>query len=147
MPRKKSIKITIPSVGEDLDAQIDPRFGRCQYFLILDEKGKLLKSIANQGCAAMRGAGTSAAQLIVDQRVDVLIVGNIGPNAYGFLNASNVKIFTGAVGVTVKEAFNLYKEGKLKEVDPSTGYGFGPGFRQGMSGGRGPGLGQGRRGR
>ncbi len=147
MPRKKSVKIAIPSVGEDLDAQIDPRFGRCQYFLILNEKGELLKSIPNQGCGAMRGAGTNAAQLVADQRINVVIAGNVGPNAYGLLNASGIKIFAGAAGMTVKKAFDAYKKGKLKEVEPSTGYGFGPGFGQGMGRGQRPGPGRGRRGR
>ena len=30
------MKIAISSTGKDLDCQIDPRFGRCQYFIIVD---------------------------------------------------------------------------------------------------------------
>ncbi len=130
-------KICITSTGSTLGSSIDPRFGRCQYFLIVDEKGKLVKSIANESDQAMRGAGITAAQIIVNEKVGVVITGNVGPNAYGVLSSSEVKIFPGAFGMSAKQAFKAYKEKKLKEVEPSTGYGFGPGFGRGMGGGQG----------
>ena len=145
-------KICITSTGPTLGSSIDPRFGRCGYFLIVDEKGELVKAIPNEVGQTMRGAGVSAAQVVANEKVGVVITGNVGPNAYGVLNSSGIKIFPGAFGMSVKQAFKAYKEKKLKEVEPSTGYGFGPGFGspgggrgQGMGGGQG--FGPGRRGR
>ena len=102
------MKVCITAVGPDLDSKIDPRFGRCQYFLILDEDGELLKAIPNEGTQAMRGAGITAAQIVADQGVDVVITGNVGPRAYMVLEQSGIKIFPESPDTTVKEAFEKY---------------------------------------
>ena len=141
------MKICITAVGSKSNSEVDPRFGRCAYFLIFDEKGKLLKTILNEAGQAMRGAGITAAQIIADEKVDIIITGNIGPNAYMVLESSGVKILHGAFGVTVEQALEMYKKKELKEVDSSQGTGFGPGLGRGMGQGRrqGPGGGYGRR--
>jgi len=125
--------ICITSTGSTLDSLIDHRFGRCEYFLILDENGKLLKSILNKGIEATRGAGVTAAQIIADEKVDVIITGNIGPNAYGILGSLDIKIFSGVLDITVQQAFEKFKKGELKEIDPSDARGFGPGFGRGLN--------------
>jgi len=132
------MKICITAVGSKLSSEVDPRFGRCAYFLILDEKGKLLKTILNKAGQAMRGAGITAAQIIADEKINIIITGNIGPNAYMVLESSRVKILHGAFNATVKQAFEMYKKGELKEVDSTQGTSFGPGL------GRNQGRGQGR---
>jgi len=134
------MKICITSLGQDLDSPIDPRFGRCQYFLLLDEDGKLEQALPNSGIGAVGGAGIAAAQQIVNQGVGVLITGNIGPNASGALMAGKVKVFLGPSGVTAKEAFSMWKENKLNYVEaPSVPGHFGMGGRRGGPGGRGRG--------
>ena len=131
-------KICITSTGPNLDSPIDPRFGRCQYFLIVDEKGKLVKAIPNEAGQAMRGAGISAAQIAANKGIEVVITGNIGPNAYMVLTSSKIKIFSGVFNVSAKQAFEMYKKGKLKEVEPSQDLGPRPGFGPpGDRGGRG----------
>lgn len=136
-------KICITSTGPALNSSIDPRFGRCQYFLVVDEKGKLVKKILNEAGQAMQGAGISAAQIIANEKVGVIITGNIGPNAYNVLNSSKIKIFAGVFGVSVKQAFEMYRSGKLKEVEPSTELGPRPGFGPPGYGDRGRGMGRG----
>ena len=136
------MKICITSVGPELNSGVDPRFGRCQYFLILSEKGELLKSIPNESGQAMRGAGITAAQIVADEGVDIVITGNVGPNAYMVLNQSGIKIFPGASNITTGQAFKMYEESKLEEIDPSQAKGFGPGFGKGMGQGFGPGQGR-----
>jgi predicted Fe-Mo cluster-binding NifX family protein len=138
------VKICITAVGPKLDSATDPRFGRCAYFLILDEKGKLLKAIPNKGVEAMRGAGVTAAQIVADQGVKIVITGNVGPNAYMVLTQSGTKIFPEAFNITAEQAFELYKQGKLKEIDSSQARGFGPGFGRGLGRGFGQGKGRGR---
>lgn len=138
-------KICITSTGPTLGSSVDPRFGRCGYFLIVDEKGKLVKAMPNEAGQTMQGVGVSAAQVVANEKVGIVITGNVGPNAYGVLSSSGIKIFPGAFGMSVKQAFKAYKEKKLKEVEPSTGYGFGPGRGFGPPAG-GRGFGPGRRG-
>ena len=135
-------KICITAVGPKLSSATDPRFGRCGYFLIIDEKGKLLKAIPNEGVQAMRGAGVTAAQIVVDQGVKIVITGNVGPNAYMVLSQSGIKIFPGVFNMSAKQAFELYEQGKLREIEPSEARGFGP-LRREASPGFGRGLGRG----
>lgn len=130
------MKIAITATGPEFNSVIDPRFGRCQYFLILDEEGKLLKAIPNEGIEAMRGAGITAAQIVADEKVDVIITGNVGPRAYMVLEQSGIKIFIGAPNITVKQVFEMYKRNELEEIDTSRGFGFGPGFGGGQEGRR-----------
>ncbi len=131
-------KICIPSTGPNLDSLIDSRFGRCSYFLILDKNGKLLEAVENKANQAQRGAGVCAGQNMADEKIEVVIAENIGPRAYMVLNSSGIKIFSGASDVSVKKAFESYKQGKLKEVKsaqdagPVMGFGRGQGRRSGQ---------------
>ena len=128
------MKIGISSTGKDLDAQVDPRFGRCQYFLIVDTDTMNFESISNESAMASGGAGIQAAQTIAKADVEAVVTGNIGPNAFQTLNAAGIKVFTGATG-DVKEILNKFKKGEFKEVNsPSVGSHFGVkggGFRRG----------------
>jgi len=110
------MKICISATGNNLDAALDPRFGRAGYFLIVDDKGKLVKAIKNTGVQAMRGAGVTAAQIVVNENVDILITANIGPNASMILGNSGIKIFFSNSIVSVKDIIQEYQQGKLKEV-------------------------------
>jgi len=107
------MKICITSLAPNLDSPIDPRFGRAQYFLILDKEGNLKKTLSNPGIGAVRGAGIAAAQQIANQGVKILITGNIGPNAFGVLTNIGIAIFLAPPGVTAKEAFSMWKDNKL----------------------------------
>lgn len=131
------MKIAISSSGKDLDSQIDPRFGRCQYFIFVDPETMEFEVSENEGLMAMGGAGVQAAQLVVQKGVKALITGNLGPNAASALSGSGIKIYLVSSG-TVKEAIEAYKTGSLREVSGAT---VPPHF--GMGGGRGMG---GRRG-
>jgi predicted Fe-Mo cluster-binding NifX family protein len=113
------MKIAVSSAGEKLDSQIDPRFGRCQYFLIIDPETLELVAISNKGAAASGGAGIQAAQTIASKGVDVLITGDTGPNAFQTLSTAGIKVFTGASG-TVREALERYKSGSLRQASGAT---------------------------
>ena len=119
------IKIGISSRGKDLDAEVDQRFGRCQYLLIIDSDTKHIESIDNQGAMASGGAGIQTAQTLARKGVDVVITGNVGPNAFQTLSAANIKIFTGATG-TVSDALDKFEKGELHQANnPNVGSHFG----------------------
>jgi predicted Fe-Mo cluster-binding NifX family protein len=75
------MKVAVSSSGKDLDSQMDPRFGRCQYFLFVDSETLAFEAIENGGLMASGGAGVQAAQLLVQKGATALITGNLGPNA------------------------------------------------------------------
>jgi predicted Fe-Mo cluster-binding NifX family protein len=135
------MKIGVTAIADNLEAEIDPRFGRCRYFLIIDPETMEFEVLSNEGLGAMGGAGIATAQAIAGRGVTVLITGNVGPNAFEALKASGIEMLTGVSG-TVKEAIENYKRGELQvSVVPTVGahFGFGNGPGHGRGRGRGPG--------
>ena len=136
------MKICITAQGDNLDAQVDPRFGRCQYFIIVDPETKEFEAIENSNIQAMGGAGIQSGQLIASKGVNVVLTGNVGPNAFQTLQAAGLEIIIGVSG-TVKEAVERYKRGELKSTQgPSVSSKFGMGGGAGTGMGRGMGMGQ-----
>ncbi len=109
------MKICITSEGSSLDSKVDPRFGRCQNFIIVDTDSLEFEAIENPNINSMGGAGIQSAQLIASKQVKAVLTGNIGPNAFQTLQAAGLEVFTGASG-TVKEAIGQYKKGMYKAV-------------------------------
>jgi predicted Fe-Mo cluster-binding NifX family protein len=107
------MKIAITATAASLDADIDPRFGRCQYFIIADPDTMKFESLENSGAMAGGGAGISTAQTIAGRGVEAVLTGNCGPNAYEVLAAAGIKVVTGVSG-KVRDAIQNYKLGKLK---------------------------------
>ncbi len=115
------MKIAVSSTDKDLNAEVDQRFGRCKYFLIVDSENMDFNVISNESSMATGGAGIKAAETVVNNGAEVLITGNIGPNAHRTLVAGGMKIFTGARG-SIKEAIESYKKGDLNETEnPNVG--------------------------
>ena len=110
------MKICITSTGENLDSAVDPRFGRCGYFIIVDPDTLTFKAIANPNAEAAGGSGIQSAQLAAKEGASAVVTGNVGPNAFTTLSSLGLKVFVGASG-TVKEALESYKAGKLKQTE------------------------------
>ena len=113
------MKICVTAVSDSLKAQIEPRFGRCPYFVIVDPETMKFEVVQNIASGSMSGAGIQSAQTIARKGVNVLITGNVGPNAFQALSAAGIKIVTGAFG-TVGEVVEKYKRGELKETEEPT---------------------------
>ena len=109
------MKIAVTSSGQTLDSQVDPRFGRAAYFIVVDTERMEFNSVNNQNVAAAGGAGISSAKTVIDAGAEAVLTGNCGPNAQRTLSAAGVKLYT-AVSGTVSEAIELYKSGKLAEA-------------------------------
>ncbi len=118
------MKICISSTGESLNSLVDPRFGRAAYFLIGDNEEENFKALKNEGVPMMHGAGISASQIVANEKVDTVITGNIGPNAYNALKSASIKIYTVDFNKTVKQVLKQFNKGELKEAKNATGPGF-----------------------
>ena len=141
------MKIAISSSGNNLDAALDPRFGRCAYFLIIDPADMRVEVFDNQSTAQSSGAGIQAAQFLADKNVSAVITGHVGPNAVQTLAAAGIDIFAEQQG-TIEEVVNRYRSGALKPTTQSTvgsHFGMGGGRGMGQGGGRGMGRGGGMR--
>jgi predicted Fe-Mo cluster-binding NifX family protein len=112
------MKIAVTSTGQTLDSQVDPRFGRAAYFIIVDTESMEFNTIENQNIDAAGGAGINSAKVVIDAEAQAVLTGNCGPNAQRTLRAADVKLYTGVSG-TASEAIELFKNDKLIEADES----------------------------
>jgi predicted Fe-Mo cluster-binding NifX family protein len=132
------MKIAISSSGKTLDSPLDPRFGRCAWFLVIDPADMHYEAFDNQSAAQSSGAGIQAAQFLADKNVSAVITGHVGPNAVQTLSAAGIEIFAQQQG-TIREVVERYKNNDLNPTAQSTvGRHFGMG-----GGGRGGGIGAG----
>lgn len=111
------MKIAVTSTGTDLDAAVDPRFGRAAYIIIVDSETFSFEALDNkENINALKGAGIQAARMVSDKGAGVLLTGYCGPNAFKALKAAEIDVANNASG-TVKEAVQAYLDGKLPLAD------------------------------
>ncbi len=111
------MKIAVTSQGISVSDQVDPRFGRAKFFIVMDtETGKSEVVNNTQNLNAAQGAGIQAGQNVASLGVEAVITGHVGPKAFTVLNSAGIKIYTGATG-TVEEAVEKLKAGELDCAD------------------------------
>jgi predicted Fe-Mo cluster-binding NifX family protein len=148
------MKIAVTTSGQNLDSQLDPRFGRCAYYLVVDSDDMSFEAYPNESATLGGGAGIQAAQFLASKGVQAVITGNCGPNAVQTLSAAGIDLFAGHSG-TAREVIVEFKKGEFKptsKANVASHFGMGPGagyrpgggmggggMRQGMGGGRGMG--------
>lgn len=126
------MKIAISSVGKEGQDLFDARFGRCEYFQIYDTESNEVKVIENKGKTSGGGAGIAAAQQILDEKVDIVITGNLGPNAFLIIEKADIQTLRAESG-TVLSVLEKYQKGELfdlSEAGPAH-FGMGNGFKGG----------------
>lgn len=112
------MKIAISACGPDLEALVDPRFGRAPYFLMVDLETMEFEVVSNQpSMQAPQGAGIQAAALVARRRPQAVLTGHCGPKAFETLRAAGIAVVVGVEG-SVRDAVQNYQAGKLK---PATG--------------------------
>ncbi|MFH2093103.1 MAG: NifB/NifX family molybdenum-iron cluster-binding protein [Pseudomonadota bacterium] len=152
------MKIAVSAFGEDLNAQINPRFGRCDYLLIVDTDTMAVDAYSNESRNLSGGAGIQSASFVISKGIKALLTGDCGPKAMDVFSTANVAVYTGQTG-TVQQAVDRFKQGGLKAAAGATvpeksgvnqtqtgsgsgrGLGTGSGCRMGGGGGRGMGGG------
>jgi len=137
------MRIAISATGSALDDEVDPRFGRCQYFIIVDPETMEFEALENSNAVAAGGAGISTGQMIAGKGVKVVLTSNCGPNAYQVLSAAGLQVITGVSG-KIKDAIEEYKLGTFSATQqPNVADHFGMSYGGGMGGGMGRGMGAG----
>ena len=113
------MKVAISSLGEALDAGVDAVFGRCAAFVCVDTETSEVTAWPNPALAASGGAGIQAAQFVLDQQVDAVVSGNLGPNAMRVFSAAGVPVYA-AQGGTVGQAVAALQAGELALIQAPT---------------------------
>ncbi len=109
-------KIAVTSRGAEKNSPMDTRFGRADYFLIVDlttGESSAVENTKNRNAA--QGAGIQAAKAVVDLGVPAVITGHVGPKAFAALSAGGVSIYIGATG-SVADAIEQFKAGSLERA-------------------------------
>lgn len=96
---------------------VDPRFGRASKFAIYNEDGEKIKTVDNSAVKMSRGAGVKAAEKIIDEGVQVLITGNIGPHAMRTIKNMDLEIYLTEAGISTKDAFEKWQKGLLSKAN------------------------------
>ena len=121
------MKIAVTATGPTLDDQVEPRFGRCSYFLIVETDTMKFEALKNANIAVGGGAGIQSGQLMADRDVKVLLTGNCGPNAFQTLGAAGIQVIVGVSGIG-RQAIEQFKSGAFSAAsDPNVASHFGTG--------------------
>ena len=137
------MNIAVSATGKDLESQLDPRFGRCANFVMVETDDMGFEAFENESMALGGGAGISTAQFVASKGVKVVLTGNCGPNAFQALSAAGIEVHVGLSG-TVREVVEDYTAGRLTPTTQANvashfGMGQGPVGADMTSGGRGMG--------
>jgi predicted Fe-Mo cluster-binding NifX family protein len=107
------MKIALTSTGSELSSDIDPRFGRAAYFLLVDPETLETTPVENiQNLNLAQGAGIQAATTLTRHNVDALLTGNCGPKAFRVLEAAGIRVFVGIRG-RVMDAIDAFNRGEV----------------------------------
>lgn len=109
------MKILVSATGESKESLLDKRFGRCEFFQIYDTESDSYRVVKNSGMDASGGAGIKSAGQIIEEKVEVVITGNLGPNAYELIEKARIKAYSCEV-VTVSEAVELFQKDTLQSI-------------------------------
>lgn len=144
------MKVAVAASQASLDAPVDPRFGRCPLFLVVDTETMEFEALENQAAMAGGGAGIQAAQMVANAGAQAVMAGNFGPNAFYAFSQAGIAMYPVPPGMSVRQAIEALNNGELQPLSgPSVsahwgmGAGMGRGMGRGMGGGRfmGPGMG------
>jgi len=121
------VKIVVTATEPSLDAPVDPRFGRCPYFLIVETDDLAFEAVENPNVTLGGGAGIQSAQFMNEKGVKSVLTGNCGPNAYRTLSAAGVQVIVGCSGVA-RDVVGKFKTGQLHAAnEPNVAGHFGTG--------------------
>jgi predicted Fe-Mo cluster-binding NifX family protein len=102
-----TMMVCVTSTGESLDDAIDPRFGRCAFFLFVDTDTLEYSAERNGFVELSGGAGIQAGQMVAQRGISAVLTGNVGPNAFQTLNEAGIDVYTGFQG-TVRGALERF---------------------------------------
>ncbi len=114
--------VAVTAKGTHLSDEVDPRFGRAPYILVVDTKTMNYEALDNsENVNAFKGAGIQAATMVADKGAEVLMTGYCGPNAFKTVQAAGMKVVSdvsGSVEQAIKKLLTgdvTYSENANKE--------------------------------
>jgi len=106
------MRVAVSATGSTLEAAVDPRFGRCSTFVLVETDDMTCEAIDNGNSSLGGGAGIQSAQLMAQKGVKTVLTGNCGPNAHQTLTAAGIDVVVGCSG-SVSDVVERFKSGQL----------------------------------
>lgn len=110
------MRIAVTAQQPSLDAAVDPRFGRCPCFVVVETETLDFEVLENPNVMLGGGAGIQSSQLMAEKGVQCVLTGNCGPNAYQTLSAVGIQVIVGCSGV-VRDVVEQFKANRLRSAD------------------------------
>ena len=104
------MKVAITSQGEHLDSLIDPRFGRCAYFVIYDTEDHSTEFIKNPNVDVAEGAGPASVGIVANKGVSRIVSGEFGFKIKGMLNDLSIQMVMMKEEKTIREIIALLEK-------------------------------------
>ena len=117
------MKVIITAITDNIEQSFNPRFGRSDYFILVDTERKDWQAVQHDEASEPGGAGPQAVQFIADKGANAVISGRYGPSAFTALNAAGIEAFIAKQG-TVNEVLDQFLADELESVSAPTGQGF-----------------------
>jgi predicted Fe-Mo cluster-binding NifX family protein len=114
------MKVAVSAQRDDIEALVDPRFGRAAWFILADTAADEWTTQDNRASANGSGSGGLVAAQLAAQGVAAVITGNVGPSARKKLHSAGVRILQAGNGVTVRDALTALRDGSLPSLDAPT---------------------------
>jgi predicted Fe-Mo cluster-binding NifX family protein len=113
------MRIAVTAKGDGLSSELDPRFGRAKWIILLDSETGIFEARDNtENLSAAKGAGIQTGKDLARLGVEVVITGNIGPNASKTMKEAKVRVYH-TDAPSVQDAIVLFNAGKLKRLNDS----------------------------
>ena len=101
------MKVAVTSTGATIDDQVESRFGRCPYIVVVDTDDMSAQSVENKNAQLGGGAGIRSAELVSETAARVVLTGKCGPNASQALEAAGIQVILDVYG-SVRTAVEEY---------------------------------------
>lgn len=114
------MKVAFSASGKSLNDLVDPRFGRCLFFAVVDTDNMAFTVYTNESSGLRGSAGIQAVQFLADKGVSAVITGHCGPNASLSLRRAGIKLYEGQGGISIEEALNKLADSALTATGDGT---------------------------
>jgi len=111
------MKLAVSATGNSSGALVHRQFGRCDSFLIFENAQEPPKVVDNPYAGAETGAGIGCAQDLIEEGVQAVICGQIGPKAYEVLKEAGIDIYLAPPDTSVTAAYEKFLAQELTKME------------------------------
>ena len=111
------MKVAVSARENEASSLVHPQFGRCDWFLIFEEAKGMVKAMPNPYAEAQSGAGIGCAQDLIEEGVEVIISGQVGPKAYEVLKQTGITIYLSPPDISAQQAYEKFLSQDLQKME------------------------------